>query len=280
MKKIFQTICIVAISAVVFTSCKKDENRVIFDKGTAPVFTASLSDSIPLNYLSRANQAISFNWTNPNYQLNTGISSYDVSYEIEIDTVGANFTNPKKKVIPVSKDLTISIIQGDFNDYLLNQLELKDSMFHNIEIRVKSFLTGNTGILYSNSIAFKVYPYAIPPKVTPPASGRLFITGAATPGNWQCGCGEPALTSQEFTRNSYTEFELSSIRLNGGASYLFIPVYGSWTEKFGFTGNGNENNVNGDDFKFGGNDFKAPADNGNYKITVDFQRGKFTVVKL
>jgi hypothetical protein len=65
-----------------------------------------------------------------------------------------------------------------------------------------------------------------------------------------------------------------------------LPRYGTWSafppdpEKYGFTGGNNLNNPLGDDFKAFGGDFRAPAESGTYKITVDFQRGKTSLVKL
>ncbi|MEK7199408.1 MAG: hypothetical protein AAB212_05760, partial [Bacteroidota bacterium] len=69
------------------------------------------------------------------------------------------------------------------------------------------------------------------------------------------------------------------IALSGGNSYLFLPVNGDWGAKYGAIGANNSNNPDGDDFKPGGGDMLAPAVSGNYKISVDFQRGKFTVTK-
>jgi hypothetical protein len=204
-----------------------------------------------------------------------------VNYKIEIDTTGANFTNPNRKVITVANDLSVTYTQGEFNDFLLNQLQLDTVNRHNIEIRVTSYLSTNAAVLYSNVLKFTgVKPYPIPPKVDPPASGNLYITGSATPGNWQCGCGEPELLSQKFTRVTPTLFVLPSIALSGGNSYLLLPVYGSWSAKYGGVGANNTNNPDGDDFRANGGDLKAPATSGNYKIEVDFQRGKFTVTKL
>jgi hypothetical protein len=127
---------------------------------------------------------------------------------------------------------------------------------------------------------YNVIPYPIPPKVTPPATGKLFITGSATPAGWQCACGEPELITQKFTKVTETLYELPSIQLNGDLSYLLLPKYADWGAKYGFDGPNNQNNVNGDNFKENGGDIKAPAASGLYKISVDFQRGKFTVTKL
>jgi len=60
---------------------------------------------------------------------------------------------------------------------------------------------------------------------------------------------------------------------------LFVPVYGNWSSKYGYDGEGNKNNVNGDNFKAAGNDIKAPSTSGSYKVTVNFKTGKYTVEK-
>jgi hypothetical protein len=155
-------------------------------------------------------------------------------------------------------------------------------MVHNLEVRVKSTLGSNNAVpLYSNVLKFTVTPYAIPPKVTPPASGTLYITGAATKGSWMSdNPPSPIIPAQTFTMTSPTVYELPSIELNGGQEYLLVPVFGNWAKKYGATAATADFNPDGGDFQEGGNNFKAPAATGNYKIQVDFQRGKITVTKL
>ena len=91
-----------------------------------------------------------------------------------------------------------------------------------MEIRLKSNMANNTAVLYSNVIDMTITPYL---DVKYPVPSNLYITGSATPGNWQCGCGEPELLSQKFTQiNAYT-FELD-ITLQ---RQQFIPaVAGLW----------------------------------------------------
>lgn len=260
-------------------ACKKDENKVTFEGGTAPVLTASTS-TINLAFANAGDQAVKLSWTNPDYRFNTGISSQDVNYVVEIDLAGANFNSPNKQSVAVSRELTVAFTVGQFNDYLLNQLLLVSGQQRDVEIRVKANI-GSTGAgtLYSNKLTYTVTPYAIPPKVPPPASGKLFITGGATPASWMSG-GDAELASQRFTQVSATLYELPSIDLTGDGSFLFVPVYGDWSNKYGGVGAGNGNNVNGDDFKPDGSDLKAPAASGKYKVVVDFQRGKYTLTKL
>ena len=280
MKKVIKKIFFLSLLAALFVSCKKDEHKIYFDGGTNPVLTSSDTSAIlPLSYLNKDNIALTLAWTNPNYKFTTGISSQDVNYQIEIDTSGSNFTSSKRQTIAVNKLLSISLTQGQFNDYLLNQLQLTPAIPHNIEIRVTSFLKNSSEPLKSNVLKYVITPYSIPPKVIPPVSGKLFITGDATPGNWQCACGEPPLLSQEFTQLSPTLYEIT-IALTGGKSYTFIPVYGNWDVKYSIAVKNDPAEVNGGDFMVGGNDILAPAVSGNYKIEVDFQRGKFTVTKL
>lgn len=274
MNNILKSLLFLVMAGSLF-SCKKDENQVIFEGGTAPVLTSSTA-TIPLSFVNKDQPAFTLNWTNPDYQFNTGLSSQDVSYTIEIDTVGANFTNPQKQTITVAKDLSKTFTQGEFNGYLLNQLLLVPDVTHLLEIRVTASLANNNGALVSNSLKYTVTPFSIPPVVAPPASGKLFMVGSATPGGWNNPVPEPA---QQFTKLSNTLYELT-VNINPGGSYLFLPVNGSWSAKYGGFGGNNSNNVNGGDFRAEGSDLLAPSVSGAHKIVVDFQRGKFTVTKL
>lgn len=262
--------------AMALWSCEKEENRIYLEQGTAPVLTANRTGSIPLSFTTRAEEAIRLSWTNPDYKFTTGTSSQNVNYQLELDSAGKNFASAKKKVVTLSNDLAMTLTQEQFNDYLLNQLEFKTGVAQEVEIRVSSSLANNAGTLQSNVLKYMVTPYAIPPKVTPPSSGKLFIVGSATPGGWNNPVPAP---SQEFTKISETQYELT-IPITGGGSYLFLPVNGSWDAKFGALGANNTNNPMEDEFKAGGGDFLAPAASGNYKIEVNFQTGKFKLTKL
>lgn len=276
MKNFFKIVLAALVVAGTFAACKKDENKITFEGGTAPVLTASKNE-ISLSFVSQANEAITFSWNNPEYKFTTGVSSQNVAYVLEIDTAGANFTNPKKKQLSIANDLSKRITQGDLNDYLLNQLELTGDIPHNIEVRLVTTLNGSAATrLLSNVFAYRVTPYSIPPKVVPPAGGELYMVGNATPGGWDNPVPVP---TQKFKKLTNTSYELT-IQIVAGNSYLFLPVNGSWDAKYGFEGTNNSNDPAGDNLKFGGGDIKAPADGGNYKVEVNFQTGKFKLTKL
>jgi starch-binding outer membrane protein SusE/F len=272
MKHILKLLFGAMVLGVVFSSCEKDENKNYFEGGTAPVLKATVTTTTPvLNVLLKNDPAITFSWTNPDYRFTTGISSQDVSYTLQIDTTGAGFTNPKIQEKAISKDLSTTLTVGQLNTYLLS-IGLVEDLPHNIEFRIKSTINGAVP-LFSNVIKMTIQPYL---DVVYPVPTNLYITGSATPASWQCGCGEPELISQKFTKVSSSKFELT-ITLSANNSYLLLPVYGSWSAKYGGTGGNNSNNVTGDAFKPNGSDLKAPATTRSYKITVDFKTGQFSV---
>jgi hypothetical protein len=262
----------------IFSSCDKDENKIYFEGGTAPVLTSSVTATIPLSFANADKEAIRLSWTNPDYKFTTGVSSQNVSYLLEIDTTGANFTNPKKKTLVIASGLSKSITQAELNDYLLNTMELKSAVPHNIEMRITASLSGNSVSLSSNVLKFTVTPYSIPPKVTPPTNGTLWITGDAAPSGWSNPLGAPHNQSQKFTQVSPTLYELT-LSMPGGGNYKLIQIQGDWGSQYHMLDGGT---WEGGDFEKKDADpgFPGPPSAGTYKITVDFQRGKFTVIKL
>lgn len=271
MKYIFKLMLFSTVLSAMLLSCKKDENKALYNGGTPPVLTASSTSALVLVIANKDNPVVSFSWTNPNYQFNTGTSSQNVTYTLQVDTTGSNFTNQKMGEKSVSKDLSIAFTVKDLNTVLLG-MGLAENISHNIEIRVKSNLTNSSVPLFSNVIKITVTPYL---DVVYPVPAKLYITGSATPASWMGG-GDPELVSQKFTQVSSSKFEIT-IALSANNSYLFVPVYGDWGNKYGFTNANNTNNVNGDDFKPNGGDMKAPAVSGTYKVTVDFKTGKWSV---
>ena len=279
MKNISKFVFLFLLITTLVWSCNKDENKIYFEGGTAPALTANKT-TVSLSFATAANEAVTFSWSNPSYRFTTGVSSQNVSYVLEIDTTGANFTNPNKKAIAISQELSQSISVGTFNDYLLNQLALKPSKPHNLDVRIKSALTNSSVPLYSNILKFTVTPYVIPPKVTPPTAGTLWILGSALASGWSNPLPAPYDVSQKFTKVSETLYELTVPLIGGSANgYKLIQTQGNWDTQYHaldfsvFTGG---------DFEMKNSDpqFPAPAASGTYKISIDFQRGKYYQVKL
>ncbi|MFN9949948.1 MAG: SusE domain-containing protein [Bacteroidota bacterium] len=275
MKKIYSLIVGALFLTGALTGCKKEENRIIFEGGVNPVLTANSVSPRVLVIANRDVPTLRLNWTNPNYRFTTGVSSQDVTYLIQIDLEGANFNSSKKYEKVVARDLVLNFTTAELNTALL-AMDLPENVAHKLEVRVIASLMNNSVPFVSNVLRMTVTPYL---DVVFPVPANLYITGAATPGNWMGG-GDPELLSQKFTKISSSEFQISSLNMKASQGFLFVPVYGNWSNKYGFTGAGLGNNPDGDNFKPDGSDFVSPGVAGNYRINVSFKTGKYTFTKL
>lgn len=277
MKKYLNKISFIAAMAIIFFSaCKKQETNIYYKGGTAPVLSASLKDTIPLVAVDSTSNIISFSWTNPNYQFTDGISSQNVNYYLEFDTLGANFSNPKLQLVSVggsALDTTLTV--GSINTILADGLQLNLGQQHNIQVRVESFLGTGAAALYSAPINFNVTPYAPPALIPPPTTGTLFIVGSAV-GSWDNPITQSVL-AQQFTQVSPTEYTITTT-LIGGDEYKWIAKDGSWDEQFSVATTDDPTKIYGGSFtNQNPQNALAPPTTGTYVIDVNFQTGKFTV---
>ncbi len=278
MKTLFRKLFFIGMGVAFFASCKKDQNMDYFNGGTAPVLSASVSGTIPLSNATQTNVAVTFSWTNPGYLFTTGISSQNVSYLLEIDTLGANFTSPLHISTSISPDVALPYVDAALNSALSNQMLLVVGIKHTIQVRVTATLNGVAATsLVSNVLQFTVTPWNPPPVVAPPTTAKLYLVGSATAGGW----GNPVPTpSQQFTQVSTTLYTIT-VPLTGGQEFLFLPLNGDWGNKFACNKTASPpSGETGGVFGFNWNDnFPGPAANGTYKIDVNFQTGKYIVTK-
>jgi hypothetical protein len=265
---------------IIQLSCKKQENKIYFEGGTPPVLSAS-TNSVRLEPGEESNTAITIRWTNPEYQFTTGINSQDVTYTLEIDTLGANFSSTKKFTTVIAKDLSKTYTVGELNGILGNTmvLQLEPRRDYTLQLRVTSSI-GSVVKLVSNVISFTTKPFAPPPKVVPPTAGTLWIVGDAVgnPPAWDNPVPPPYDVSHKFTKVSNTLYQLT-ISLPGGGGYKLIQAQGDWGSQYHALAGGDWSS--GDFEKMDANPtFPGPPTSGNYKITVDFQIGKYNVIKL
>jgi starch-binding outer membrane protein SusE/F len=285
MKRYLNKIMLTAAAGIfLFSSCKKDEAKVFYTGGTAPVLTSTAVDSIPLPVTDTTAFAVTFSWTNPNYQFSNGVSSMNVTYYLQVDTVGANFTSPNMQTVAINSALSQTFSVSAFNAILGNGLQLSFGQQHNIQVRVESFLqpftsaTASAAPLFSAPVNYLVTPYAPPPKVAPPKSGTLYIVGSAIPvGQWTNPITPASqVPIQQFTAISPTEFKIT-VPIIGGGEYKLIAVNGSWTDQWSVAVNDDPSAINGGPFVYNGANVLAPAASGNYIIDVNFQTGLFSV---
>jgi hypothetical protein len=272
MKKL---IYFIALPAILFAySCKKTENKIYFEGGKNPEIFSNTTNVLFKKEFQN-NNAITFSWTNPEYRLSTGVSSHDVVYLLEIDTVGGNFKSSNKFQTSISKALSVTYTVGELNKILETDMSLSTSpeREYQFEVRVISSINKSVQLISNNKVTFKATPYA---------DKQFWLVGGASDGGWNNPLAEPYKTNQKFRALSPTKFELIT-RLKASEGYLVLPVMGSWDNKYCLEdGVDRASTVNGGSFVFkqsGGQDFLSPAEAATYKITFDFQSNIFTVVK-
>lgn len=269
---------------MIMLSCKKEENKIYYEGGTPPALGASTT-TVSLEPGQEANTAIVLNWTNPDYKFTTGLSSQDVTYALEMDTLGANFSSSKKYTTGVSKDLSKTLTVGELNSILGNDmlLQLNPRRNYTLQLRIISSI-GSSVKLTSNIISFTTKPFAPPPKVTPPASGNLYIVGDATPANWPASPVVQDYSAQKFTQISSTDYQLT-IALTGPTppskgEYKLVEIPGQWVQQWSIKAeplSGDDPLTKNYDLYLNGANAMAPSGSATYKIEVDFQSGKVTL---
>lgn len=284
MKRYFyQLILLAASGAMILMSCNKNDTPVYFVGGTAPVLTSTATDSISLPLSDTTATAVTFSWTNPNYQFSDGGSSLNVNYYLEIDTAGANFSSPVLVQVGISSQLSVTYTVAQLNAILSNRMGLEPKVPHNIQVRIQSFLaplspgTTNQAVLNSSPLSFTVTPYLPPPAVNPPASGTLYITGSATNDGWMAGGSPASVAGQQLTQVTPLIYKIT-LPLIGGQQFLLVPVAGDWSNKYA-TANSNSSPSGGTFAYNASNNFNGPVSDGTYTVTFYFQSGTYTITQ-
>ncbi len=190
-----------------------------------------------------------------------------VSYALEYDSAGKNFVSPQTIGHGGPSIYSASLIQAEMNTTALTS-GIAVGATGTVEYRIKA-TTASGSVAYSNVVNVDVTTFS-------PVPANLYIVGGATPGGWNNPVPVP---SQQFTKVDAYKFS-ARLGLTGGQSYLFLPVNGDWSHKYGGVGANNTNNPNGDSFKPEGGDMLAPASSGVYDIVVDFQSSTWTVTPV
>jgi hypothetical protein len=274
MNKIFRLSVLCFATAIVFSACTKEENKIYFEEGTPPVLASDNTASLVLVRDNAGDKAVTFEWTNPEYRFNTGVSSQDVTYTLQVDTAGADFTSSSMQELSISKDLSVTYTVQQLNG-ILTKLDVKEDVSHPIEFRIVSSLGNNSVPLTSNVIGITITPY-LDVAVPIPPTGELYITGDGTASGWTNAPPE----TQKCEMISNTEFSIVT-HFKPGFYYKFLSTQNQWQPQYG------GNNATGGDIGFnmglpGQKDPDAiptPSDEGDYKVDLNFKTGKYTVTK-
>lgn len=272
MKTIFRANMLLLSLCFLLHSCKKDENKIYLQGGTAPVLSADQTELV-LTHDNAAQTATTFSWSNPNYMFNTGVSSQNVNYLLQVDTTGSNFSSPQ--AVSISQNLSETFTQQDLNT-VLTKLNLQENIPHNVEFRIQSTLVNNSAPLYSNVVKMVVTPY-LDVAVPIPTTGVLYITGDGVPSSWT----NTPPDNQLCTKVSNTEYTIT-MSFVPGKQYKFLSTQGAWQPQYGIAAGGTATGGN-IAYNLGtGSDpasFATPGEAGNYKVDLNFKTGRYTVTK-
>jgi hypothetical protein len=264
--KIINKLTVAALAGfMALAACEKGDKLPYYDYGTVPVLSSSASTLAPP--AGDSNKAVlSLTWTDPQYNNVEGTTKYIV----QIDTAGRNFAKAVTREVIGTR--SYSFIGKELNSILLDNLGFQFGKPGTIEARVISSFSNNNQRLNSPAIKIGVTAYKVPPKVALPTTGKLFLVGDATEGGWTNPVPTP---SQELTRIDETTFG-GIFYLYGGAQYLVLPLNGNWDNKYAVANNTVPGLAEGGDFGFNlSQNFPGPQVDGWYKLTMDFQSGKF-----
>ncbi len=271
MKLFFKTFMFVAAAAAVMTACNKVDDLPNYGNGSAPQLTASAA-SVAAAPADSSADLITFSWTTPAYAADPSTFKYIV----EIDAAGNGFAHAASRTVIGS--LSTTFTGKEMNNVLLG-LGFAFNVAGDVEVRVISSYGNNNERLTSNVVTVNATPYKVPPIVPLPLSQHLYIVGGATDFGWS----NPAQMDpvRELTRLNETTWA-GIYHLNGGQGYLLLPDAGSWANKYSVLDNSIPGAANGGSFGFNNpQDFPGNVAQGDnwYRMTYDFQSGRYTVVK-
>ncbi|HSF45220.1 MAG TPA: SusE domain-containing protein [Chitinophagaceae bacterium] len=264
--KLKNIVMLFMVAVTAFTACEKIDDLPLYNAGIDPSVTASATTIAPVPADS-LKDVLTLDWSDPKYATDTT----NVKYLVQIDSAGRNFS--KAAIREVMSKRTTTFTARDLNNIMLG-FGFEFNKAYDLDVRVVSSYANNNEKRNSNIVKIKGTPYKIPPKVALPTTGKLFLVGDATEGGWTNPVPVP---TQEFTRIDETTFA-GIFRMKGGKQYLILPLNGNWDNKYSVANNTLPDLNKGGEFRFNASDnFPGPTADGEYKIVLDFQQGKFTV---
>lgn len=272
MKNIVKIIMMVVVTTLLFSACSDKEDLIQVKVPENGVLLINPStNSIVLSRPNRNNVAITFNWENSDYGVNTPLS-----YTLEIDAINGDFSDPE---IVVTENTELSLTHGALNAIVLSK-NLPAGAVGQIKIRVKTTLKYSALPSYSKEEIISVTPYE--DLFFPlPLSNELYIQGNAVPTNW----AYPVPQSQKLTRVPNQAVFTITTQLIGNRNFALIssntswgnPAYVALTANQPVTGGPFTENGSNTSPPWIGTPMRSPQLTGMYTIRIDFVSGTYTV---
>jgi len=141
------------ILAIVFYSCDDDKDLAILDGGVAPTLSGiDENASFVFSKAERTNTWATLSWNDADYGAPT-----QVSYVLQLDKSGNNFSNPLE--FSAFTDNSITIIVNDINKKMYDAGTYLPLIASDVEVRIKASVTDDLPTLYSNVITVAITPF-------------------------------------------------------------------------------------------------------------------------
>jgi hypothetical protein len=142
---------LLALFALSFFACEKDEERAVLRPGGAAPNLSSTAPSVTLTKPTKGADALTLSATPSDY----GVPAA-VTYVLQLARKGTNFAEPAS--IALDKTLTKKFTVGEFNG-LLTELGLPAGTAGEVEARVQSTVSPEVAPVYSNVVTISATPY-------------------------------------------------------------------------------------------------------------------------
>ncbi|WP_158826662.1 SusE domain-containing protein [Mucilaginibacter lacusdianchii] len=151
MKKI--NTYIIALTGMVmlaFSSCKKDETRVVAGTGSTTALSATTT-TFAVTSATAANNITTLNWNTSNFGYNAV-----TSYALEFDRKGNNFAAPVSVAVAGGSSKVYTV--GDINAVAI-QAGFAPDKAAQLEVRLKATISPSYAASYSNVVTLNFAPY-------------------------------------------------------------------------------------------------------------------------
>jgi starch-binding outer membrane protein SusE/F len=276
-KTLFFMIALAGI--VIFNSCKKEGYEPVLEKSSGPVISSPANNATYVLQEDQKNEPFeSFTWSAADYNINAGRNWElmnsdklgDITYTVQLDTEGDNFSSPITLTATTSTSFSMTV--GELNGKLLT-MGLATGTAHNLVLRVIGdvSITSVLDNVISETVKFTVTPFEA--AIVFPS---IYLLGDATAPGWDNANALPMFAFSE------TQFAIVANLAGEGKFLKFIKDLGAWAPQWGTDGGTSESGplvFRPTEAEPDPAAIPAPVEVGDYRIFADIGALTYSITK-
>lgn len=190
---------LIGLLTLSLTACKKDEIKVTSEFSAPPTLTASTTNAGVLSKTNAQNTAVTYTWTPYTIKASDDAKIVSpVAYTLEFAKAGTNFASVKEIDGGTATSSSVAVKTVDLNKTLL-ALGLPYGQSGMVDVRLKTFVTGNQPLMYSPTVKLTATPYD---ECSAPNSDTWGLVGPAGDG-WPGATATDRMLNWSCTENAY-----------------------------------------------------------------------------